>query len=42
LQRVGYTTVGIEIRGIPPFANNAKDPVFPTGQRVRLSIRKAA
>ena len=25
LQRVGYATVGIEIRGIPPFAKNAKD-----------------
>jgi hypothetical protein len=25
LQRVGYTTVGIEIRGIPPFAKSAKD-----------------
>jgi hypothetical protein len=22
---VGYATVGIEIRGIPPFAKNAKD-----------------
>jgi hypothetical protein len=25
LQRVGYATVGIEIRGIPPFAKSAKD-----------------
>jgi hypothetical protein len=25
LQRVGYATVGIEIRGIPPFARSAKD-----------------
>jgi hypothetical protein len=25
LQRVGYANVGIEIRGIPPFAKNAKD-----------------
>jgi hypothetical protein len=25
LQRVGYATVGIGIRGIPPFAKNAKD-----------------
>jgi hypothetical protein len=25
LQRVGYATVGIEIRGIPPFAKCAKD-----------------
>jgi len=25
LQRVGYATVGIETRGIPPFAKNAKD-----------------
>jgi len=25
LQRVGYATVDIEIRGIPPFAKNAKD-----------------
>jgi len=24
LQRVGYATVGIEIRGIPPFAKNAR------------------
>jgi hypothetical protein len=24
-QRVGYATVGIEIRGIPPFAESAKD-----------------
>jgi hypothetical protein len=22
---VGYATVGIEVRGIPPFAKNAKD-----------------
>jgi hypothetical protein len=47
LQRVRCATVGIEIRGIPPFAKNAKDPGFPTArpqpwQRVRLSIRKAA
>jgi hypothetical protein len=47
LQRVGYATVGIEIRGIPPFAKGAKDPGFPTARpqpwsRVRLSIRKAA
>jgi hypothetical protein len=26
LQRVGYATVGIEVRGIPPFAKSAKDP----------------
>jgi hypothetical protein len=25
LQRVGYATVGIEIRGVPPFAKGAKD-----------------
>jgi hypothetical protein len=25
LQRVGYATAGIEIRGIPPFAKSAKD-----------------
>jgi hypothetical protein len=25
LQRVGYATVGIQIRGIPPFAKSAKD-----------------
>jgi hypothetical protein len=25
LQRVGYATVGIGIRGIPPFAKSAKD-----------------
>jgi hypothetical protein len=24
-RRVGYATVGIEIRGIPPFAKSAKD-----------------
>ena len=27
-QRVGYATVGLEIRGIPPFAKSAKDPNF--------------
>ena len=41
------TKVCIEIRGIPPFAKNAKDPGFPTArpqpwQRVRFSVRKAA
>jgi hypothetical protein len=25
LQRVGYATVGIEVRSIPPFAKSAKD-----------------
>jgi hypothetical protein len=28
LQRVGYATVSIEIRGFPPFAKNAEDPDF--------------
>jgi hypothetical protein len=42
LQRVGYATVGIGIRDIPPFAKSAKDPGFPTTRpqpwsRVRLS-----
>jgi hypothetical protein len=46
LQRVGYATVGIEIRGIPPFAKSAKDPGFPTArpqpwQRVRLSFKES-
>jgi hypothetical protein len=46
-QRVGYATVGIEIRGIPPFAKSAKDPGFPIARpqpwlRVRLSVTKAA
>jgi len=34
LQRVGYTTVGIEIRGIPPFANSAKDGAPGRGTEV--------
>jgi hypothetical protein len=33
LQGVGYATVGIEIRGIPPFAKNAKDG--PPGDLLR-------
>ena len=39
------TTVCIGVRSIPPFANNAKDPGFPTARsqpwpRVRLSNKK--
>ena len=35
LQRVGYATVGIKIRGAPPFAKSAKDG--PTREIVALS-----
>ena len=45
LQRVGYATAGIEIRGIPPFAKKREGP-FPTArpqlwQRVRLSFKES-
>jgi len=36
-QRVGYATVGIEVRGIPPFAKSAKDGAPGTRRFVALS-----